>query len=467
MKKGDTLELDIVDLNNLGCGVARHDGKVVFVKGAVTGDRVSASVIKDNKSFSVARLEWVISPSQFRIDKDECNAPLSCGGCIYRHITYEHEKQIKYGHVKAAFTKAGLEGVNILPVISTERVCGYRNKGQYPVCDTKKGMRTGFYAAKTHTVIPSDHCAIQNGAFAEITRFVCSLCDELAIPAYDEDTGSGLLRHIYLRVGERTGEIMLCLIINGDRLPHEDKIVSRINECFPDVVSIIINTNTENTNVVLGKSYRTLAGRGYIEDELCGLRFRITPESFYQVNRDGAELLYGLAAKLAELNGTETVADLYCGTGTIGLSMAKKAKRLVGVEIVAGAVECARQNAALNGIENAHFFCADAGSAETILDCTGGACPDVVIIDPPRKGSTKELVDCLASLGVPKIVYVSCDPVTLARDCAWFSEVGYDIGAVQPVDMFPRTGHVESVVCLTRRLDNELPMARIALTRMN
>ena len=451
MKKGEFLELDIVDINNLGCGVGRYEGKVVFVKGAVTGDRVRAEVIKDNKSYCVARLDAVTVSSPNREDESFCSAPLSCGGCVYRHITYEHEKLIKYNSVRAAFDKAGLGDVRVLPVISTEKQREYRNKAQYPVCQTKKGMRSGFYASKTHNIVAVDNCAIQNPLFASINSFVCELCDEYGLSAYDEISGSGLLRHIYLRIAESTGEVMLCLVVNGRQLPHESELVSRVTERFGQIVSVIINENVENTNVVLGKSYRTLWGKQYIEDVLCGLRFRISPESFYQVNRDGAELLYGLAGRFAKLDGTQTLVDLYCGTGTIGLSMAGSAKTLTGIEIVEGAVSCAKQNAEHNGIENAEFYCGDAGDANTILRCTHGKRPDVVIIDPPRKGSTKELVECLTELDVPRVVYVSCNPETLARDCVWFRECGYDIGEVQPVDMFPRTGHVETIVCLRKQ----------------
>ena len=445
------MELCVIDINNLGCGVCRHDGKVVFVKGAVTGDTVSATVIKDNKSFAVAKLDDILVPSPMRATEQFCSAALSCGGCVYRHITYEHEKQIKYNHVRSAFDKAGLSDVRVLDVLCAGKTAGYRNKAQYPVAHTKSGMRSGFYASKTHNIVPADVCSIQHPSFAPITRAVCELCDRFGISAYDEISGKGLLRHIYLRIGERTGQIMLCLVINGKRLPCEDEIVGALKEQFPNIVSIIINENTENTNVVLGKSFRVLWGQSYIEDELCGLRFRISPESFYQVNREGAELLYGLAKELAGLDGTQLLADLYCGTGTIGLSMAHAAKGLIGIEIVAGAVECAEQNALFNGITNASFSCGDAGNPQTILDAAGGTRPDVVIIDPPRKGSTRELISCLAELGVPRVVYVSCDATTLARDCAWFRDAGYDIGDVRPVDMFPRTGHVESVVRLTRR----------------
>ncbi len=456
IKKGSRLTLEITEINNLGCGVGHApDGRVAFVKGAVTGDTVDAEIIKVNKSFLVARLVSVISSSTHRED-GYCAAPLSCGGCVYRHITYAHELDLKRDYVKNAFIKAGLPNVKVLPTLSAEKVLGYRNKAQYPVTKTKDGVRAGFFASKTHNIVPAERCTLQNEAFGDIVEFVCRFAEENNWSIYCEQDGRGLLRHIYLRIGERTGEIMLCLVINGDTVPCADKLVCEINERFPSVVGVLLSINKKNTNVVLGDRFITLLGKDYIEDILCGLRFKISAASFYQVNRDGAELLYSLAARAAELTGGEVLMDLYCGTGTIGLSMAAKAKKLCGVEINSSAVECARENAERNGIKNAEFFCADAGDREVILAAAGGIRPDAVVIDPPRKGSTKELAECLASLDVPKIVYVSCDPDTLARDCVWFSELGYSIGNVQPVDMFPRTGHVESVVCLTRRLDNEL-----------
>ncbi len=448
MKKGDKIELDITDINNLGVGVGRLDGKVVFVKGAVSGERVSAVLIKDNKSFAVGKLEKILVRSPYRTEIDFCHAPNSCGGCTYRHITYEHEKQIKYTHVRAAFDKAGLADVCVLPVLSTEKISGYRNKAQYPVTQTKNGMRCGFYASKTHTIIPADECAIQNPRFSAITRRVCELCDEYGIVAYDEQSGRGLLRHIYLRIGEATGELMLCLVVNGKALPREKQLAAALAKDFPDIVGILLNINEKNTNVVLGDTFRTLYGRDYIEDILCSLRFKISPESFYQVNREGAQLLYGIAAQQAALDGDCRLADLYCGTGTIGLSMASRVKSLTGIEIVSGAIECARQNAMANGIENAEFFVGDAGLPKTILSAMHGNVPDVVVIDPPRKGSTRALAECLSTLGVRRVVYVSCEPTTLARDCTYFRELGYKIGEVQPVDMFPRTGHVECVCLL-------------------
>lgn len=466
MNKGELLTLSVTDLNNLGCGVGRaEDGRVVFVKGAVSSDTVRARIIKVNKSFYVGRLEEILSPSPHRLSQDPCEAPLACGGCVYRSVTYEHERSLKRGYVENAFRKAGLPQVTVLPVRSTGKITGYRNKGQYPVAQTRDGIRAGFFAAKSHNIIPADSCAIQHGAFAPIVRFVCAFAEKTGWTVYNEENGNGLLRHIYLRIGEKTGQIMVCLVICGDSLPDGDRFAEALVAEFPGIVSVLLNTNKENTNVVLGKKFTTLYGKGDVEDELCGLRFRISPDSFYQVNREGAELLYGLASKAANLTGNEILMDLYCGTGTIGLSMARKAKKLCGVEIVPAAVACARENAKRNGIENAEFFCADAGDPKVILEASGGVRPDVVVIDPPRKGSTKELVECLSSLSVPKIVYVSCDPDTLARDCVWFAEAGYEIGDVQPVDMFPRAGHVENVVCLTRKeppWQDRLPQSPLA-----
>lgn len=453
IKKDSEIELDITDLNNLGNGVGRVGGWVVFVRGAVSGDRVRAKVIKVNKSFAVAKLTEIITRSPHRCAEDICKTPLSCGGCVYRHVSYGHELDIKRGYVKAAFAKAGLGDAEILPVLSTGRVKGYRNKGQYPVARGKNGIYAGFYASKTHKVIPAENCAIQDERFGEILRFVCEYAESASWSVYDEESGMGELRHIYLRVGDKTGEIMLCLVVNAGSLCGEKDFAEAVTKRFPDIVSVILNENRESTNVVLGNKYRTLWGKDGIEDILCGLRFFISPDSFYQVNRDGAELLYGTAAEMAELRGDEVMLDLYCGTGTIGLSMANRVSRLCGVEIVGGAVRCAKENAERNGITNAEFICADAGNKDTILAAAGGKRPDVVIMDPPRKGSTKELVDCLADLCVPKIVYVSCDPDTLARDVKWFTERGYSFGAVQPVDMFAKTGHVESVVCLTKTFE--------------
>ena len=461
IKKNDIIELDIVDLNNLGCGVGKtEDGVAVFVKGAVTGDRVLTKIIKVSSSFLVGRLEKILVSSPCRMDgtglrQKDCKAPASCGGCVYRNIKYEHELNLKRDYVKFAFKKAGLPDVTVLDTAHTGKVTGYRNKGQYPVREVKGRIKAGFFAAKTHDLIPCDNCLLQPDIFGEIVAFVTDFAEKNKIRAYDEESGRGILRHIYLRIAEKTGQIMVCLVINADKMPCTDKFAAEVVEKFPSVTSVMLNVNKKNTNVILGEKFICIGGNDYIIDELCGLQFKISAGSFYQVNRDGAEMLYGLAKERAELTGKETVADLYCGAGTIGLSMAKDAARIVGVEIVDEAVECAKENAKINGVENAYFFCGDASDTRGLLatakDSLGDFCPDVVIIDPPRKGTTEELVNYLDSLGVRRIVYVSCGPDTLARDCKWFEEKGYKIGDVTPVDLFPGTGHVESVVCLTRK----------------
>jgi len=454
LKNGDLLTLEIVDVNNLGCGVARHEGLVVFVKGGVSGDTVRAKIIKITKSFAVAKLEEIVCASPFRENADSaCDEKLSCGGCVFRGIKYEHELLKKREYVRSAFVKAGVDAT-VLPVLFTGKVYRYRNKAQYPVTKTKAGVSAGFYAAKTHNIIPISDCKIQNESFAEIVDFVCKFADRHSISVYDEKSGRGLLRHIYLRSADVTGEVMLCLVLTGEKLPKEDIFVNEIKEKFPQIVSVMINKNSENTNVVLGDKYRCIYGKPYIEDVLCSLRFKIAPEAFYQVNRDGAELLYGKAQELAECDG-EDIIDLYCGTGTIGLSMANKANRLLGIDIVEKSIECARENAKSNGIDNALFDCTDAGKPENIRKCAEkhdfALSKSTVIMDPPRKGSTEELLTFLANEKVRKIVYISCNPDTLARDAATLISLGYKMSKVTPVNMFPRTGHVESVVCLTKK----------------
>lgn len=454
MKKNEVVTLEITDINNLGHGVGRYEGIVVFVAGAVSGDIARVKIIKANKSWCVGKIEELIKSSDHRARQKFCEAPDSCGGCAYRSVTYEHELDRKKEYVKNAFRKCGIPDADVRDVLTAGNICGYRNKAQYPVKIENGTMRAGFYAAKTHKIVTCHTCALQPDIFSKIVGFICDFADKNGITAYREEECSGLLRHIYLRRGDKTGEIMVCLVVNGREIPNEEGFVIEITEKFPEIKSVMLNINTKNTNVVLGDRYRTLGGRDYIEDILCDVRFRISAGSFYQVNRDGAELLYRIAADFAEPEG-KSIIDLYCGTGTIGLSVAKRAKRVVGVEIVEEAVECANINAEINGIKNAEFYCGDASDTEGLLESvekkSGKSIEaDVVIMDPPRKGSTPELIGYLAGRGVPRIVYVSCDPDTLARDCAEFLKYGYEMSEVIPVNMFPRTGHVESVVRLTR-----------------
>lgn len=457
IRKNDLVVLEISDINNLGAGISRlPDGRVVFIRGAVTGDTVRAKIIKVNSSYAVARLEEIIVASPNREKEIFCNASESCGGCVYRHINYEHEKAIKKSYVKHSFIKVGLSDVLINDVHSTNKTCAYRNKAQYPFAQTKQGIVAGFYATKSHNVVPAFNCSLQPRIFGDILRDVCDFADKKGLTVYNEETGKGLLRHLYLRYGEGTGEVMLCLVINAYIIPFESEFVGLFTKKYDCIKSIQVNTNTKNTNVVLGDTYRVIYGERYIEDILCGVRFRITPESFYQVNHDGAEMLYSLAKEKA-IKGIDhkiSLVDMYCGTGTIGLSMADAVNELIGIEIVEGAVECANKNAILNGFENAKFYAGDAKDIRALFESVelqhGALYPDVIILDPPRKGCTPEVVEFIAERDIKRIVYVSCDPDTLARDCKLFYDLGYSIGEVDPVDMFPRTGHIENIVSIER-----------------
>ena len=445
MKKNDYFEIEITDMNSLGHGVGHFEGKAVFVAGAVTGEKIRAKVIKDGGSYYVARREELLYPSSFRREKS-CDAFPSCGGCAFCHIDYEYEKELKKRFVEGFLLKAGVEA-EVLPLLSTEQTAGYRNKVQYPVREGK----LGYYASHSHRVVEKEGCALHHPAMEPVIRTVADFIKKEQISCYEEESGKGLLRHVYLRTNHDGSEMLLTLIVNGESLPQKDKLLSLLKDKHPSVTGVLLNINKKNTNVILGSDYILLAGSETLTDSLLGCTFEMSPASFYQVNRRGAELLYSKVIEQAELTGDEVVADLFCGIGTIGLCLAKNAgvKELVGIEVIEQAVENAKKNAKRNGIENASFYCADANHPALQK-------ADVVIVDPPRKGLEKELIAHLTALSPKKIVYVSCDPATLARDLALFHKDGWQIGKVQPVDMFPRTGHVESVVSLTRGFDNEL-----------
>lgn len=448
MRKNEEITLRVTDLNNRGFGVGHlENGIAVFVGGAVTGDLIRAKIIKTAKNYLVARVEEVIEPSPDRTE-DDCPAA-GCGGCVFRNVKYEHELERKRDYVKAAFCKAGLPDVEVENVRTTGKISRYRNKAEYPVCRDKNGrIQAGFYAAATHRVVPIADCDLQPEVFGRIVRFLCEFCEKHGVSTYEETTGKGLLRHFYLR-STQSGEIMVCLVVNGKKLPGEEVLFGELQKEFPQVVSLYRNENSKNTNVILGKNYTLLGGVPYLTDTLCKLQFHISPGAFYQVNHDACELLYGVAKEKAGLTGEELLLDLYCGIGTIGLSMADSAKEVRGIEVVREAVDCANENKRANGIANANFTVGDAGDPAGLL---GKIDPNntVVVIDPPRKGTTPELIRAIAGAKVGKVVYVSCNPDTLARDCAIFQTMGYSIGEITPVDLFPRTGHVESVVRLIR-----------------
>ncbi len=441
--KNEVYNLNIDTINHLGYGICRIDGMVCFVKGGVTGDELEVKVIKANKNYCIGRVEKIITPAKHR-NEQNCPVYKRCGGCCFRHITYEHELELKKSFVEAEFKKAKLD-IKVNDVVSAGETVRYRNKAQYPVNAENK---IGFYAEKTHEVCENSDCTLQPEVFGKITNTVKQHLDKYGIKGYNEETGKGLLRHIYIRQGRVTGEIQVCLVINGNTLPHSNALVEELKK-INGIVSICLNVNTKNTNVILGEKYVTLFGKDYIEDVLCGFKFRISPASFYQVNHDCAELLYNKVYELVTKAKCDRVTDLYCGTGTIGLCVAGRLKncKLTGVEIVPEAIENAKINAKINNIENAEFICADSTDTQNgILKNS-----DIVILDPPRKGITEELANKIAESGVKNIVYVSCSPDTLARDIKWFKELGYTCEEATPFDMFPRTGHVETVALLSRQ----------------
>lgn len=427
-----------------GLGVARTGGRVVFVHNAVRGEACTVRVLKVLKNVAFARAEDILERSPARREPDCPHYP-ACGGCDFRHLSYAEELEAKRARVEDALRRVGGADINLEEILGAESVDGYRNKSQFPV--SPKG-RLGFYRARSHEVVPALDCLLQapqaNAAAAAVEDYM----REFHVPAYDERTHTGLLRHVYART-DHLGRSLICLAANGERLPHEEGLVQRVRTACPETVGVVLNTNTEKTNVVLGGAYRTLWGVDTLTDTLCGLKFRLSIPSFYQVNRVQAERLYGKAVEFAELTGAETVLDLYCGAGTITLAMARHAGRVIGAEIVPEAVENARENARMNGIVNAEFFCGDAGDVARML-AAQRLRPDVVVVDPPRKGLEEGVISTIAAMSPDRVVYVSCDPGTLARDVKRFAGCGYIARRAAAVDLFPRTRHVETVVLLSK-----------------
>ena len=456
-KKNELLTLEITDITNLGFGVARHGGEVVFVSDTVPGDKVKAKIIKTASSYAVARVEEYIRCSEERTDT-RCDSR-ACRACAYRLLSYEKELSLKWESVKAIFKKAGLSELEILPVTPSPKTRAYRNKAQYPVALDKGGeYAIGFFAPKSHRVTEAADCALAPKEFSRILELLRAYFKKYSISVYDETSGKGLLRHVYLRRAEVTKEILLTLVLNGESLPDTDYLIRTLTQAEENLVGILINVNKSDTNVILGEKFITLYGRDYIYDVLAGVRLKITAPSFYQVNREATELLYAAAKELAAPKKGDTVLDLYCGAGSIGLSMAKEAGEIIGVEIVESAVRCAGENARANGIENASFYTADAADTEKLLERAERERgekikPQTVILDPPRQGSDEGLLVYIANeLSPEKIVYISCNPATLARDINVLSPLGYNADKVRLFDLFPATGHVESVVCLKRQI---------------
>ncbi len=445
MQKNDEITISITDMTTEGSGVGKHEGMAIFVPLTAVGDIARIKILKVKKSYAFGKLVALVTPSQDRIE-NTCPSFNRCGGCVYRHISYKAECDIKSNKVYEVIKRIGGVDMKPQPIIPSANPDRYRNKAQYPV-----GMNgeLGFYAFHSHRIIGCEGCLLSPKIFDKIAAVCSDWIKDYNISIYNEEKHKGLLRHIYLRIAEQTEEIMVCAVINGSTLPHSDDLVNRLLLlCGNKLKSVQFNINTADTNVILGTECKVIYGEKYITDILCGVKVRLSPLSFYQVNRTSAEKLYNKAAEYAKPEN-KVILDLYCGAGTIGLSLANRAKKIIGAEIIPEAVTDARFNAELNGIKNAEFICADAAEAAKELSIRG-LTPDTVIVDPPRKGCSAELIDTITKDFKPeRVVYVSCDPATLARDIKLFTEKGYHLTEYTPVDMFPRTSHVETVASLS------------------
>ena len=449
MRKNEIYEAEITGMTNEGAGVCRVDGMAVFVPMTAVGDRLRVRIVKVLKSYAFGIIEELLTPGAGRIEPD-CPVFRQCGGCCYRHVDYATESAYKAQQVRDAFERIGGLSPEFESILAGESREGYRNKAQYPVAEANGHLVCGFYAKHSHRVTPYTRCPLQPARFAEMVEWLLPKLEAAGVTAYHEEQHTGELRHIYLRQGYHSGEMMLCLVVRVSIAKKLAALLPDLQAAFPELVSITENLNEKQTNVILGKRLRVLAGKGTIEDTMCGNRVELSPLSFYQVNTAQAERLYAVAKEYAALRGDALLLDLYCGAGTIGLSMAKDVGRLIGVEVIPEAVENARENAARNGIANAEFYCGDAGViAAKLLE--RGTAPDVIVLDPPRKGCDSVTIDAVAGMQPERIVMISCNPATAARDCKAFAVLGYRTIRVRAVDMFGGTAHVEAVILLSRQ----------------
>ena len=430
-----------------GEGVARVDGQVVLVKHAIDGEVCNIRILRVAKNVAWAKIETVLNPSKLRITP-ACFAFGPCGGCDFLHMSYEEELRLKHQRVSDAITRIGGLAVTVAPLCAAEKTEGYRNKVIFAV---GSGPTTGFYRRRSHQIVPITSCLIQsdlaNRAAAILRKWMCSY----NIWAYDKTTGQGMIRHLFVRMAMSSGEIAICLVAAVEKLPHIDALIESINRHCPEAVSIMLCANKSESNVVLRGELYTLWGEDFLTDTLLGLRFRLSPHSFFQVNTSQAEQLYKKALVYANLTGKETVLDLYCGTGTISLILAKDAKHVIGAEIVASAIRDAKQNAKMNGIENVEFILGDV--SDVVCDLSArGIRPDVIVVDPPRKGLAPDVIEQIILLAPSRLIYISCDPATLARDLNRLDAADYKVQEITPIDMFPRCAHVETIALLERRV---------------
>lgn len=466
MNKNDIVTVEITDIGVSGEGIGHVDGYTLFIKDAVIGDVVEAKVMKAKKNYGYARLMKVITPSEYRVEP-KCAFARRCGGCQIQEMSYDRQLVFKDQKIRGnlerigGFTKDQIDTV-MQPVVGMEHPFGYRNKAQFPFGTDREGNPiTGFYAGRTHDIIANIDCALGVEQNKEILEIILQYMRGNKIKSYDEKTGKGLIRHALIRYGFKTKEIMVCLVVNGKKLPKAESLIEKLIQ-IEGMTSITISPNTRRDNVIMGDSYEILWGQGYITDYIGNVKYQISPLSFYQVNPVQTEKLYGLALEYADLKGNETVWDLYCGIGTISLFLAQKAKQVYGVEIVPQAIDDAKENAKINAIDNAEFF---VGKAEEVLpeyyaeyerEHNGEtAHADVIVVDPPRKGCDETLLETIVKMQPEKVVYVSCDSATLARDLKYLCANGYEIRICRGVDQFPQSVHVETVVLLSRKTPDD------------
>lgn len=462
MQKNDVVTVKIEDMGSNGEGIGKIDGYTLFIKDSMIGDLVEARIMKAKKNYAYAKLLNVLTPSEYRVEHPACKVVRSCGGCQIQEMEYGRQLRFKENKVRENLIRIGGISKEVLskvmePILGMEEPFAYRNKAQFPIGTDRNGkIVAGFYAGRTHSIIPNMKCALGVEVNERILRCVIEFMEEFKISAYQEEEHRGLVRHVLIRYGFRTKEIMVCLVLNGGGIPHGDVLAERLC-AIEGMTSVTYSMNRDRTNVIMGKEIRLLWGQTYITDWIGDVKYRISPLSFFQVNPVQTEKLYGLALQYAQLTGEETVWDLYCGIGTISLFLAKKAKQVFGVEVVPQAVLDARNNAKINGIRNVEFF---EGKAEEVLPEFGRRYEeehegmkyhaDVVVVDPPRKGCEEGLLRTIVEMGAEKVVYVSCDPATLARDLKVLCGEGYEVERVRAVDQFPHTVHIETVCLLSR-----------------
>ena len=447
LTKNQIYEACVTDYTAEGQGVAHIDGCAVFIPNSIAGEVYKVRIEVAKKNWAAGKIVEIIEKSPHRCSR-ECPVAKLCGGCDFWHMDYDEETRLKAERVRTCLNRLGGENLEKVDILSAPTCYGYRNKAQYPVSSKKGRAYAGFFKAGTHEVVENNRCLILPAETDAVKDAVMDYVNQFRITAYDEVSHTGLLRHIYVRRGAVSQQILVCLVVNGGQLPRIEELIKRLQK-IPGFTTLVLSVNTKKGNAVLGDEFITLHGPGYIEDTLCGLNFRLSPRSFYQVNHHQAQRLYEAAISQAEITKNDTVLDLYCGVGTITLCMASAAGKVIGVEVIPQAVEDARDNARRNGIENAEFFCGDAGAAALELE-KQGIKADVVVVDPPRKGLNADTIEALARFAPRRIVYVSCDPATLARDVALLKERGYVLKNALAADLFPKCSHVESIATLLR-----------------